>query len=235
MGTFRQTRSSSQAHCTHVGYQLTLLAAYTHAFAAIGIIGATVMPHSLFLGSALATQDRLSHKTKPVKLSTIDSTLSSDSDNTSFTPDASDRLGPSSLMEYARFWVRRHLRVVPVSDLPNEPKSHAERENRPYEVVRAHLYHGIVDMVISLLGLAVVINSMSVISVLKSVSSHWLTVIARILILSSAVFFNRNTGPEDPADLFDAFDLLKDTIGKRTSICIFLSTIVLRSHHSPLV
>ncbi|KAI0800526.1 natural resistance-associated macrophage protein [Fomes fomentarius] len=173
-------------------------------YTSIGIIGATVMPHSLFLGSALATQDRLSHKTKPVKLSTIDSTLSSDSDNVSLTPVASDRLGPSSLMEHAGLWVRRHLRVVPVSDLPSEPKSHAERENRPYEVVRAHLYHGIVDMVISLLGLAVVINSM-------------------ILILSSAVFFNRNTGPEDPADLFDAFDLLKNTMGKPAAILFALA------------
>ena len=57
---------------------------------------------------------------------------------------------------------RRHLRVLPVNDMPNGPRSHAERDNRPYEFVRAHLWHGIIDMVVSLLGLAVVINSMYV-------------------------------------------------------------------------
>ena len=68
---------------------------------------------------------------------------------------------PTLLRRIAAF-ARRHLRVLPVSDPPNGPRSHAERENRPYAFVRAHLYHGIVDMVVSLLGLAVVINSMYV-------------------------------------------------------------------------
>ena len=35
-------------------------------FPAVGILGATIMPHSLYLGSALATQDRAS--VKPVVL-----------------------------------------------------------------------------------------------------------------------------------------------------------------------
>lgn len=41
-----------------------------------------------------------------------------------------------------------------------EPTTHAERDNRPLDVVRAHIYHGTIDMVVSLLGFAVVINAM---------------------------------------------------------------------------
>ena len=187
------------------------------------------MPHSLFLGSALATQDRLSQKQPAVKeaiLSTVDSTVSSVSESTISTP-AAEKRGPRSPLQYATTWARRHFRVVPASDLPSEPKSHAERENRPYEVVRAHLYHGIVDMVISLLGLAVVINSMYVLFLHhKCASLHWLTVCSpRILILSAAVFFERDTGSEDPADLFDAYDLLRETVGKRAYalVCLVLA------------
>ena len=121
------------------------------------------MPHSLFLGSALATQDRLSSAApppKPTTLTTVDSTLSSDSEVTiSSTPSANKR-GPYSLVEYAIATVKRNFRVLPSSLFPDEPKSHAEHENKPLEFVRAHLYHGIVDMVVSLLGLAVVINAM---------------------------------------------------------------------------
>ncbi|KAI0756428.1 natural resistance-associated macrophage protein-domain-containing protein [Daedaleopsis nitida] len=175
-------------------------------YTSIGIIGATVMPHSLFLGSALATQDRVSKTLttgKPAILTTMDSTSSTDSETTISSPTTSEKL-PRSFVQCATAWARRHFRVVPASDFPLEPKSHADRENRPYEFVRAHLYHGIVDMVISLLGLAVVINSM-------------------ILILSSAVFFDHDNGNEDPADLFDAYNLLGNTVGKPAAILFALA------------
>ena len=84
-------------------------------------------------------------------LSTMDSTFSSESAVANSRPSFPTRAGA---------WFHQHFRVLPVTELPNEAKNHAERENRPYDVVHAHLYHGIVDMVISLLGLAVVINSM---------------------------------------------------------------------------
>ncbi|KAI0713126.1 natural resistance-associated macrophage protein-domain-containing protein [Cerioporus squamosus] len=178
-------------------------------YTSIGIIGATVMPHSLFLGSALATQDRLSSTPpsptpKPPTLSTVDSTLSTDSDVTiSSTPSANKR-GPYSLLEYAIASVRRHFRVLPSTVLPDEPKSHAEHENKPLAFVRAHLYHGIVDMVVSLLGLAVVINAL-------------------ILILSAAVFFSGDTGSAGPASLFDAYDLLQTSVGKPAAILFALA------------
>ena len=53
-------------------------------YLAVGILGATVMPHAIFLGSHLATQDRISRG--PDKLSRIDSTFSIDSDLTAARP-----------------------------------------------------------------------------------------------------------------------------------------------------
>ncbi|EIW64452.1 natural resistance-associated macrophage protein [Trametes versicolor FP-101664 SS1] len=169
-------------------------------YTSIGIIGATVMPHSLFLGSALATQDRVDHLPDPAKeaqeqLRTLDSVSSASSDS-------SKKL---SLVGYIRAGVKRHIRIANITDVARpDLASHAEHTNRPYSFVRLHLYHGIVDMVISLLGLAVVINSM-------------------ILILSSAVFFNGNTGDQDPASLFDAYDLLGNLVGKPAAILFALA------------
>lgn len=124
---------------------------------AIGIIGATVMPHSLFLGSALATQDRVDHLPEPAKetqLRELDTALSAASELTS-----GGKRAPFA--ESFKASLRRHFRIVQISDSRAPlPASHAEHENRPYSFVRIHLYHGIVDMVVSLLGLAVVINSM---------------------------------------------------------------------------
>ncbi|KAI0828819.1 natural resistance-associated macrophage protein [Trametes gibbosa] len=176
-------------------------------YTSIGIIGATVMPHSLFLGSALATQDRVSHLPDPAKetqLRTLDSTFSAASEVTISGERSGTKHSSYSLREYFMASLKRHFRVVPAADVADLPASHAEHENRPYSFVRTHLYHGIVDMVVSLLGLAVVINSM-------------------ILILSSAVFFNGNTGDQDPASLFDAYDLLGNLVGKPAAILFALA------------
>ncbi|KAH9932100.1 Nramp-domain-containing protein [Epithele typhae] len=161
---------------------------------AIGIIGATVMPHSLFLGSALATQDRLS-EAKPEKMlksHATESTVSADSDLT--TSSTSTQVTPPHgdsrpLLERFLAAARRHLRVLPRDALMDEPKSHAEREK---------------TLTLSLLGLAVVINSL-------------------ILILSSAVFFHGDTGTQDPASLFDAYDLLTRIVGKPAAILFALA------------
>jgi Mn2+/Fe2+ NRAMP family transporter len=52
---------------------------------AVGILGATVVPHSLFLGSALATQNRLSSAHKPRRpLSSSSEISKSSSEVTSF-------------------------------------------------------------------------------------------------------------------------------------------------------
>jgi metal iron transporter len=107
---------------------------------AVGILGATVMPHGLFLGSALATQDRASVKpTAPPSPSSTRVT----------SPKGFEFLGTLS----------RLLRPIHADTL-EEFASHADRPNNSLAFVKAHLKHGIVDLVINLLGLAVIINSL---------------------------------------------------------------------------
>jgi metal iron transporter len=117
----------------------------------VGIIGATVMPHSLFLGSTLATQDRIRFREIP-----SDKTVASPSE-------------PASRLS----WILRFLhdrkedvlsafRKPPPNLYASAATRHNEHTNNSYEFVRAHIYHGTVDMIGSLLGFAVVINSLCV-------------------------------------------------------------------------
>jgi metal iron transporter len=123
----------------------------------VGIIGATVMPHGLFLGSALATQDRLGYlpaadetnRTQPPELKEIDS----------FT-DSTVSSRQESLIDGLKGSVRALFRAPPPSEYATTANSHAEHENRPYGFVKAHIYHGAVDLVINLMFIAVAVNSM---------------------------------------------------------------------------
>lgn len=111
------------------------------------------MPHSLFLGSALATQDRLGG-TSRVALSETDSYESTE--QTVLARPSRMRSIVTSVVSFAR----RQFRVSRVEKSLHEYTTHAERENNSFKFIRSHLYHGIIDMVLSLLGLAVVINSL---------------------------------------------------------------------------
>lgn len=101
------------------------------------------MPHSLFIGSALATQDRMSVKDIP----------------TSVHPQI------KSPQDLARWLMSRLRSTGPVNSQQyssSQPKNHLERENNSLAFVRTHLYHGIADLVVSLMGFAVIINSLYV-------------------------------------------------------------------------
>ena len=104
-------------------------------FTAVGIIGATVMPHGLFVGCALATQDRAS--VKPVVL-----------------PNIPNRRSKGLLERFVNLF-----RPVQI-DAQDEFASHADRPNNSLSFVKAHLRHSVVDIVVNLLGIAVVINSL---------------------------------------------------------------------------
>ena len=107
-------------------------------FPAVGILGATIMPHSLYLGSALATQDRAS--VKPVVLP---------------SPSRIRDTGNNRLIGKISALFR------PVhSDNSDEFASHVDRPNNSLPFIKAHLYHGIIDLVVNLLGIAVIINSL---------------------------------------------------------------------------
>lgn len=110
-------------------------------YTAIGILGATVMPHALFLGSNLATQDRVSQPPQPL-------------------PTPADARRPSFLQRLQRFWKSiLYISRSERDDLKDYTTRHGFRQNNSIEFIRAHLGHGTVDVILSLLGLAVPINS----------------------------------------------------------------------------
>ena len=116
---------------------------------AIGVIGATVMPHSLFIGSALATQDRLS--TAPLK---------DDSVSNSSLGSLPEERRPRGILDQIKLSLRKAFQIKALDGHRTRPQRHEDRENNSYRFVESHVYHGIVDIVLSLLGIAVVINSM---------------------------------------------------------------------------
>ena len=130
----------------------------------MGILGATVMPHSLFLGSALATQDRISFRAPQDVLvggGTRDTVTGSEKDtNESFLLNQ-----PS---DEKKIWRLRRLyekfkRFMLDAFLKPPPNLYCERQNNSFEFVRAHIYFGMFDIVGSLFGFAVMINSLYVI------------------------------------------------------------------------
>ena len=121
------------------------------------------MPHSLFLGSALATQDRIKHSTECPASASVSSSRATAGESTSESSSVNDISQPHVLLKKLKEAARATVQLKRVEgDGALKAKTHDEWTNRPLEVVRRHIYHGIVDMVISLLGLAVVINALYV-------------------------------------------------------------------------
>ncbi|KAJ3784605.1 natural resistance-associated macrophage protein-domain-containing protein [Lentinula aff. detonsa] len=186
-------------------------------YTSVGILGATVMPHSLFLGSALSTQDRESSPKSQLPSHPANSNISSSTsivfsaqDPQEFTVNKNTpegdllQRGKSHTSKWRtiqpfRFVLAQVFRTHPeiTYGIKYTVRRHEEWENNSFDFVKRHLYHGIVDVTGSLLGFAVVINSM-------------------ILILSSAVFFHGNGSShnQSAAGLFDAYDLIRDAVGQ---------------------
>ena len=125
----------------------------------MGILGATVMPHSLFLGSALATQDRISFR--PPQDEETRSTASQKDAGDSLENQPSEEKVSHLRRLYRKFKksILDAFLKLPASNL----YCYSERQNNSFEFVRAHIYHGMFDMVGSLFGFAVMINSLYVI------------------------------------------------------------------------
>lgn len=121
-----------------------LFASIEHSLA-VGIIGATVMPHALYLGSYLASQDRVTSASPPA---------------VPLLPGARLSLSrPAQLKKFTRslFTPKRPRRDE--EGMPDRWTQYPDRENKSFSFVRAHYLHGLWDVIISLLGFAVVINS----------------------------------------------------------------------------
>src|SRR5690349_1395664 len=102
-------------------------------YLAIGIIGATVMPHSLFIGSALATQDRINYR--PIESDKL--ALSATS-----TMESEQPLTPRSrvhffLEKFKKFAARAFQK--PRGEYANRATRHSEHECNPLPFVQAHI------------------------------------------------------------------------------------------------
>lgn len=190
--------------------------AYATIFLAIGILGATVMPHSLFLGSALATQERetedMTSEERPRGSWSWGSGIASAVKVKACSSMSKMKAGITK--DSVRRAMRRAFYMGRVHHDRDPPRNHAEHENHSASFVERHLTHGTVDMVVSLLGIALVINALYALFNGQYATLR-LTFIPRIVVLASAVFYYGPTGPSDgPATLFDAYDLLEGSLGK---------------------
>lgn len=108
-------------------------------YVSIGIIGATIMPHSVFVGSALATQDREISAAEFKERSTM----------------ATEEVKGT---RWQRF--KNLFKLIPGASKLGNVTSHRDWQTRPLAFVKAHINHGAWDVALSLLIFAVAINSM---------------------------------------------------------------------------
>ena len=118
------------------------------------------MPHSLFLGSALATQDRISFRGPQDAEGTPDTVSEKERDDDSLPV----QNHPYEKVSYLRRLYGTFKKVILDAFLkpPANLYGYGERQKNSFEFVRAHIYYGMFDMVGSLLGFAVMINSLYV-------------------------------------------------------------------------
>jgi hypothetical protein len=81
---------------------------------------------------------------------------------TALTPQSSHFGAVSRYRRAERNRYRAPFRRPPPSEYSSIANSHADHENHQYAFVKAHIYHGTADLVMSLMLIAVSINSMSV-------------------------------------------------------------------------
>ena len=134
----------SRPDAVYTGVTIFLLVSHRIQFhplkIAVGILGATVMPHALFLGSSLATQDRVNIAPPEDKL----------------PPPASSRLGFKSKVQKI---IGPLFRITHADRTIDYRTKYGERDNNSLTFINQHLSHGIVDVVTSLIALAIPINS----------------------------------------------------------------------------
>ena len=165
-------------------------------YISISILGATIMPHSLILGSHFATIDRLDGELDP------NNGLQEQLDLESEEPGARlsfwRRILPSNLSSLWRRTISSNIRVPEILQTDELPP-HKPVSLRYLNII---LQHSSWDIAICLVLFAITINS-------------------AILIVASAAFHYGNNSKGDRevvGDLFQAFELLKNTIGTSTAI-----------------
>lgn len=179
-------------------------------YAGIGIVGAVIMPHALYLGSHFSTINRLDRKKNALR---YDMEPEFDDRRTRSTGDPWHHRAFNSLRGTIanRFpIIDAHLRdrgtrhpptpssqsrfagIAPSSGSAKLPVRMSIRE------INLHLPHAAWDIALSLFFFAITVNS-------------------AILIVAGAAFYY-GTGTRQLSDLYDAFNLLRDTLGKPYAI-----------------
>lgn len=179
-------------------------------YISVGIIGATVMPHALFLGSKLGTIERMDTcdevdasepnvddaevaKDEP-KPQSGDIALASVSSPRSRSRSTSYMMGPSLHMP----------QPTPLPIMPIQPRD--ESKKRSLRSIKLHVHHAQIDIMVSLFSFALVVNS-------------------AILIVAGAAFYygsgDADTSEVQDGNLFSAFALIKSSIGQSRHNLLF--------------
>lgn len=180
-------------------------------YTGISIIGAVIMPHAMYLGSHFSTINRIDRSKNSLRFDMEPEVYESTSPNDNSVP-----------------WLQRSFRVLrtyianhfPTFDahLRNRGHRHTRRAEEPATVpalrsdqtqdqvkglwnmrmsiseMKTHLPHAAWDIALSLFFFAITINS-------------------AILVVSGAAFYYGNNRSAQLSDLYDAFELLKTTLG----------------------
>ena len=188
-------------------------------YIAVGIIGATIMPHCLILASHFSCFNRLATKVdREARLPAASTAQGATIDSVSEAEDLNEprkglrgwgdrillRFFPAIDLNGLRATRGAAQRVPTIVDSsPNGNASDAPpRSTRlSLELIRIHLPHATFDIVVSLFSFALVINSL-------------------ILIVAGAAFYYGNGGGAagQVGDLFDAFALLETYVGRGSAI-----------------
>lgn len=184
-------------------------------YIAVGIIGATVMPHALFLGAKLGTIRRIedgfdsqSDEEDNIKKKTSDEDLSAEVREMTVLGGGVLRSPRMPLSPRARSATSAQLHAPSLhmpqpTPMPQYPIQELPSSERSASFIRIHLHHAQIDIAYSLFCFALVTNS-------------------AILTVAGAAFYYREgsedeTGVQD-GDLFSAHELIKTRVGTGTSL-----------------
>ena len=179
-------------------------------YISVGIIGATVMPHALFLGSKLGTIERMDFPELDEADEEQDGTKTAEAEGMPLDKMATPRVRTRS-RSMANMGPSLHMpHPTPMPSLPLTPRD--ESQARSLRSIKIHVHHAQVDIVISLFSFALVVNS-------------------AILIVAGSAFFYRD-GPEDTSEvqdgnLFSAHALIKSRIGEGGLVAVAVSLLLI--------
>lgn len=179
-------------------------------YLAVSIIGATVMPHALFLGAKLGTirriedtEEVLDDEEEGLKLGKEVTSSSAEENEMAVLKGGVLRSPRSTTSPRARSTTDTHLyapslHLLHPMPIPQYPIQELPKSERSANFIRIHLHHAQIDIAYSLFCFALVTNS-------------------AILTVAGAAFYYNNGGEDESGvqegDLFSAHELIKTRVG----------------------